>query len=112
MTHEVFLKVPRTPTVGISPEKKLVDRFLQMKGSESNSLHSQKEDGEPTIVASKNSQKAQFRQMTDRWWNRTPQQITRQVPAFFHIVHKFSKTKKKHNHRAEEQQEIRESTGC
>lgn len=76
MTHEVFLKFPRTPTVGISPEKKLVDRFLQMKGSESNSLHSQKEDGEPTIVASKHSQKAQFRQMTDRWRNRTPQQIT------------------------------------
>jgi hypothetical protein len=30
-TYEVLLKVPRTPTFGISPEKKLVDRFLQCK---------------------------------------------------------------------------------
>jgi hypothetical protein len=26
--YELLLKVPRTPTFGISPEKKLVDRFL------------------------------------------------------------------------------------
>lgn len=29
--YELLLKVPRTPTFGISPEKKLVDRFLQYK---------------------------------------------------------------------------------
>jgi len=28
--YELLLKVPRTPTFGISPEKKLVDRFLEM----------------------------------------------------------------------------------
>ena len=28
-TYEVFLKVPSIPTSGISPEKKLVDKFLE-----------------------------------------------------------------------------------
>jgi NifB/MoaA-like Fe-S oxidoreductase len=90
--YELLLKVPRTPTLGISPEKKLVDRFLEMVNivalsdllSHQHFVFQQGRRDEYTG----NLQKAKVCEASNGCWNCAPQQVARQVPAvsFQHII--------------------------
>ena len=90
--YELLLKVPRTPTFGISPEKKLVDRFLEMvKYCSSLRFTFTWEFCFPTRERdeyTENLQKAKVCEASNGCRNCAPQQVARQVPAvsFQHII--------------------------